>query len=340
MVQGAGVLMMRAIAFGALSALVVVTAACAVESVTTPLPTGPAELGVSLTVSASPDVLRQDGSAVSTIALHARDGAGRGIAGISIRLDVLVGATPVDFGTLASRTVSTDGSGFATTTYQSPPAPPAVVDYDTTVTIRATMIGSNYANSLPRTAQIKLVRPGVILPPNGTPVARFFVSPSTGRENEPVLFDASPSTDDGQIVAYAWTFGDGTTGSGRTRSHIYELAGTYLVTLRVTDDRGLSAATEPTPVTVVAAANPVASFTYSPTDPSVGRSIVFNAASSTVPTGRTLVGFDWEFGDGNQKSGVATTHTYNVPGTYTVVLTVTDNTGRKAVASRTVLVVP
>lgn len=332
--------MRRAILFGAVGALLAWSAGCAVESVSTPLPTGPAEFGVSLIVSATPDVLRQDGSAVSTITLQTRDSAGRGIAGVSIRLDVLVGITPVDFGTLASRTVSTDGSGLATTTYQSPPAPPAFVDYDTTVTIRATMIGSNYASSLPRTAQIKLVRPGVILPPNGTPVPRFFFSPSAGRENEPVLFDASASTDDGQIVSYAWTFGDGSSGTGRTRSHIYALAGTYMVTLTVTDDRGLTASTAPTPVSIVAAANPVASFTFSPTDPSVGRSIVFNAASSTVPTGRTLVGFDWEFGDGNQASGVATTHTYKAPGTYTVVLTVTDNTGRKAVSSRTVLVVP
>ncbi|MDA1306439.1 MAG: PKD domain-containing protein [Acidobacteria bacterium] len=332
--------MMRANVFGAVSALLVVTAGCAVESVSTPLPTGPAEFGVSLSVSATPDVLRHDGSAVSTIRLQARDEAGRGIAGISIRLDVLVGTTQVDFGTLSSRTVSTDGSGLATTTYQSPPAPPAFVDHDTTITIRATMIGSNYANSLPRTAQILLVRPGIILPPNGTPVPRFFFSPSTARENEPVLFDASSSTDDGQIVSYVWTFGDGSSGSGRTRTHLYALAGTYLVTLTVTDDRGLSASTVPTSVPIVAAASPVASFTYSPTDPAVGRSIVFNAASSTVPTGRTLVGFDWEFGDGNQKSGVATTHAYTAPGTYTVVLTVTDNTGRKAVASRTVLIVP
>jgi len=324
--------------FGGVGALLAMSAGCTVESVSPPLPTGPAEFGVSLIVTATPDVLRQDGSAVSTITVQARDGAGRGIAGITIRLDVLVGTTPVDFGTLSSRTVSTDGSGLATATYQSPPAPPSSVDYDTTVTIRATMIGSNYANALPRTAQIRLVRPGVILPPNGAPVPRFFVSPSTRHEEELLLFDASASTDDGTIVRYDWAFGDGKTATGRTAWHTYYLAGTYQVTLTVTDDRGQSITTPPTPLSISPAPLPVAAFTISPTDPGPGVPIILNAAPSTVLHGRYLVGWDWDFGNGKQASGVTAHTSYPVVGTYTIVLTVTDNTGRKAVTSRTVTV--
>jgi len=332
--------MRRAVIWWGVSALLAVSVGCAVDSVSTPAPTGPSEFSTSLGISVTPDMIRQDGSSTATVALHARDATGLPVVGLSVRLDVLVGTTVVDFGTLANRTLSTGTDGRATTTYQSPSAPPPSVQDDTTVTIRATMIGTNYQNALPRTAELRLVRPGVILPPNGTPVPSFFISPSSGRENEPLLFDASASSDDGQIVGYTWAFGDGGTGTGRTRTHTYELAGTYLVRLTVTDDRGQSAATAPTPITVVAAANPVAAFTFSPTAPAVGTSIVFNAASSTVPTGRTLVGFDWEFGDGNQASGSAPIHTFRAPGTFTVVLTVTDNTGRKAVATRTVTVLP
>jgi PKD repeat protein len=109
--------------------------------------------------------------------------------------------------------------------------------------------------------------------------------------------------------------------------------------LTVTDDRGLTASTAPTPFTVTAAANPIASFTFSPTDPRVGTSMVFNAAASTVPTGRTIVSYEWEFGDGQQATGVAPLHTFLAARTYTVVLTVTDNTGRRGVVSRTVVVV-
>jgi PKD repeat protein len=332
--------MRRAIVWWAVSALLGLAAGCAVESVSTPAPTGPSEFSTSLGISVTPDMIRQDGSSTATIALHARGAEGLPVVGLTVRLDVLVGSTVVDFGTLSNRTVSTGTDGRATTVYQSPSAPPPSVQDDTTVTIRATMIGANYQNSLPRTAELRLVRPGVILPPNGAPVPSFFISPSTGREDEPLLFDASASRDDGQIVNYTWAFGDGESGSGRTRSHTYELAGTYLVTLTVTDDRGQSASTAPTPITVIAAANPVAAFTFSPTNPTVGRSIVFNAATSTVPTGRTLVGYDWEFGDGHQASGPAPTHAFTTAGTFTVVLTVTDNTGRKSVATRTVTVLP
>lgn len=330
--------MRRAIVWWGVSALLAVSAGCAVDSVSIPAPTGPSEFSTSLTMAVTPDIIRQDGASTATVSLHARDAMGLPIPGVTVRLDILVGSTVVDFGTLFNRTVSTGSDGRASTTYQSPAAPPPSAQDDTTVTIRATMVGTNSQNTLPRTAELRLVRPGVILPPNGAPVPRFFVSPSAGRENEAVLFDGSGSTDDGQIVSYAWAFGDGDTGSGRTVSHIYELAGTYLVTLTVTDDRGQSVSSTPTSFTVVAAANPVAAFTFSPTDPFVGTSIVFNGASSTVPTGRTIVGYDWEFGDGNQASGPAPIHTFKAAGTFTVTLVVTDNTGRKAVASRTVTV--
>ncbi len=52
-------------------------------------------------------------------------------------------------------------------------------------------------------------------------------------------FDASASTDaDGTIDSYAWTFGDGTTGTGLTPAHAYETAGNYSVKLTITDNDG------------------------------------------------------------------------------------------------------
>jgi PKD repeat protein len=70
---------------------------------------------------------------------------------------------------------------------------------------------------------------------NQPPVAEF-----TYNVNDlSVSFDASASIDpDGSIVNYAWNFGDGTTGSGATASHTYETAGTFSVTLTVTDNEG------------------------------------------------------------------------------------------------------
>lgn len=56
-----------------------------------------------------------------------------------------------------------------------------------------------------------------------------------------VAADGSGSWDaDGVIVSYLWSWGDGTTGSGMTASHPYEMAGLYSITLTVTDDDGLT----------------------------------------------------------------------------------------------------
>jgi PKD repeat protein len=53
-------------------------------------------------------------------------------------------------------------------------------------------------------------------------------------------FDASGSTDaDGTITSYGWAFGDTTTGTGKQPpAHTYSAAGTYPVTLTVTDSGG------------------------------------------------------------------------------------------------------
>jgi PKD repeat protein len=64
-------------------------------------------------------------------------------------------------------------------------------------------------------------------------------------------FDASPSSDgDGTIEAYRWTFGDGTSGSGRTTEHSYGQARGYTITLTVTDDAGATG-TESKTITLI-----------------------------------------------------------------------------------------
>ena len=76
----------------------------------------------------------------------------------------------------------------------------------------------------------------VTIPENVPPVAAF----TNVCTNLACTFDASTSTDTGPI-SYAWTFGDGGTGTGVAPSHVFAVGGTFSVTLTVTD--GFGAAT-------------------------------------------------------------------------------------------------
>ena len=56
-----------------------------------------------------------------------------------------------------------------------------------------------------------------------------------------IRYDGSRSTDpDGEIVAWAWNFGNGDTATGVIANYAYPSEGVFTVTLTVTYDQGLS----------------------------------------------------------------------------------------------------
>lgn len=82
----------------------------------------------------------------------------------------------------------------------------------------------------------------IVLPPVGdgpvdeAPVASFAAPTCTFLV---CSFDGSASTDaEGQIASYEWTFGEGAPASGATADHAFAAAGSYQVTLTVTDSAG------------------------------------------------------------------------------------------------------
>ena len=74
---------------------------------------------------------------------------------------------------------------------------------------------------------------------NQPPTASFSLTPSSTYVGDLVSSDGSTSFDlDGTIANYYWNFGDGSSANGPTTSHSYSAAGTYTVTLTVTDNEG------------------------------------------------------------------------------------------------------
>lgn len=163
--------------------------------------------------------------------------------------------------------------------------------------------------------------------PNVKPVAQF----SSEVDGLSAAFSSSGSSDpDGTIASYAWTFGDGGTSSATNPSHDYATAGTYGVTLTVTDDDG---ATTSLTKQVSVSAPPVASFTTSVN----GTQLSVNGSGSTDDQGVTS--YAWKFGDGGTATGATASHTYAAGGTFDVELTVSDATGNTATSTQEVTIV-
>jgi PKD repeat protein len=308
--------------------------ACTMKNQDAPPLTGPSELSQSIGITVSPDVLPQDGASQSFVTITARDANAQPIRNLTLRTETRVGGTPVDFGTLSARSVVTGSDGKATLVYTAPPSPAISPDAFLVVDIVVTPFGTDFNNSSQRSAGIRLVPQGTVIPP-GDLVPSFTFVPTGPTENQTVLFDASAST--GTIVDYAWDFGDGDRGSGRTAEHAYRTAGTYVARLTISDSFGRTA-TASQSVTVGGGTAPTAAFSFSPTAPLPTATVFFNASASRPAPGRTLTGYRWDFGDGASGSGVQASHAYAVAGSYNVTLVVTDDVGRTATVSQPVTV--
>ncbi len=115
----------------------------------------------------------------------------------------------------------------------------------------------------------------VVVQALGTPSATASAAPTGGGVPLTVNFTGTASSPNGAIVAWSWTFGDGSSSTDQNPAHVYSIAGNYTVELTVTDDAGKTATD---------------SLTISATGGSTGvvARINFQPAGSTVPAGYSV----------------------------------------------------
>jgi len=172
---------------------------------------------------------------------------------------------------------------------------------------------------------------------NAVLVASFTYTPSSPQTGQQITFVASAS---GGTIPYtfSWTFGDGSSGAGSTVTHTYASAGTYAVTLTATDSGSTQqTVTSQRSITVTSPPPPTlgASFTFSPSSPTVGEAVSFMGSASG---GVSPYSYAWSFGDGGTGSGNSVSHSFQSSGTYAVALTITDSSGQTATSSQTITV--
>jgi hypothetical protein len=203
------------------------------DGVEVPPLAGPSEFALAVNMTATPDVLPEDGASQSVIGIMVRDESGQPRANVQLRL-------LASEGQLSSGSVVTGSDGRASVTFTAPLTTTPGFDPGKVAFIEALPIGTNFANSSARVVEIRLVPPAVINAV-GAPIAAFEFSPAAPKINEQVVFDASGSFDpDGSIVEFAWNWGDseGAVRPFANEDHDYPVAGVYFVTLTVMDNTG------------------------------------------------------------------------------------------------------
>jgi PKD repeat protein len=328
---------------------------CNLSKQTAPGLTGPSTLGRSVILTASPDRILYDGTSQATITATVRKADGSTDSGVGLRwvaevTQIVNGSEsttqiPVE----PSPQVSTTGTnGTATTVVRAPVAPAIMPSGATHLTVYAIPIGDDASqlapgiDAKPRSVKVELVPALGADAPDRAPVADFTISPPTANIFQTVTFDASLSRDEGVVCGdrctYTWEFSLGgllphSTKTGRVTTTSFESSGAWKVTLYVTDEHGATGTKSQT-LNISAPTAPAANFFVSPAAPRVGVAATFDASTTTVGQGVSIVSYVWDFGDGSPNgAGKTTTHTFaavpTAPATaYSVTLTVTDDLGR------------
>jgi chitodextrinase len=318
----------RAISWALLLFMSAGLTACTMDKSQTAVLSGPSEFGLSIDLSANPDVLTRDGNSQSVIRVVAFSPSGQPQPGKHFRLTM----SPQNGGTLSDAEVVTGADGRVSALYTSAALSMPIQR----VTIGATPIGNggNFDNARTQTITISLRGANAAVP-------SFTFAPVAPKQFDVVTFDASGTTLDGAACqarcAFTWTFGTEGSETGEVATHRFEGLGTHTVTLTVTGTDSVVVTTRKT-ITVAEAPPPEAKITVSSKTPAPDVDVRFSGVTSVAKGGAKIVAWEWNFGNGETDSGASVTTSYATVGSYLVVLTVRDSNGQTHSATETIVV--
>ncbi len=167
------------------------------------------------------------------------------------------------------------------------------------------------------------------------PVPEFTGTPVTGCAPLVVSFRDQTT---GNPVFWNWDFGNGSLSNVQHPVAVYIVPGRYTVTLVVRNGNGTNAITKTD--YIVVNPSPLPDFSANILTGCAPVNIQFTDAS--LDNGGTIVGWEWNFGDGSISTQQNPTHRYDSVGFYTVNLRVTSSTGCQGglVRTRYIRVVP
>src|SRR5712691_895292 len=146
------------------------------------------------------------------------------------------------------------------------------------------------------------------------PAAALTFSPSSPAAGYPVTLNVTSSGGTAPYT-FAWTFGDGTNGTGNPAIHTFASWSLgYNVTVTIKDGTGAAIRT----YIILSVKNdvpPVPKFTWTPTIVFTGETVFFDGSTSSDPDG-VIVDYVWDVGEVAPQRGIGVLHTYSSPGVY------------------------
>jgi len=154
------------------------------------------------------------------------------------------------------------------------------------------------------------------------PVAGFIIDQDSVCTGLHLQFTDTSSSSSGSILSWLWSFGDGTTSNQQSPQHAYEEAGSYFVTLTVSNSIGC---TDNSIRPVFISPGVFAAFDYSNLL-CIDEEVYFYDGSSSIWQG-DISEWLWDFGDGTTSTEQNPVHNYSNSGNYQVSLQVTNSFG-------------